>query len=295
MSRIQVTWDEFPSSITVVGRWKAGILFEPAGGEARGGDRFSLNSTPTGALAFYVADATGHGRKGARFWEGLENPFRDSWQRFAQEPDEPTLIRFAAEVNDAVHGRQVAGDTASSSQLCLTAGWISSRGEVVMATFGLGVYAGAMTTSEPWGLRPQELGFRLGWVPSPEWARFKADTPIQRISDVQRLWLASDAFFGEDHFDPEGAFERARELGRAVAGLTIPDALSYVRALPHTHDDATFVVFEPVGPGGSSARDELHERQVTAGPQKSLPAPRDGAGFAAPPLPPRLRSSSSTP
>ena len=195
-----------------------------------------------------MADATGHGRRGARFWESFATTFDDSWLRFASEPSERSLSLFASEVNDALHQRQRDGDEASSSQLCLGTGWISDQGALVFASFGLGVHVVPITASGVWSNRPRvSFGFRLGWVPSKDWPRFEGAFAIHHVSGVQRLCLASDAFFGDDHFDPEGALKQVEGLGRTAAVLTIEDTLSYVTRLPHAGDDASFVVLEQVG------------------------------------------------
>ena len=235
----------------MLGTWKIGVLFEPAGGEAPGGDRFALSAAPTGALAFYLADATGHGRSGARFWETFDSSFLESWDRFASEPDKRTLVRFAQEVNDALHTDLLGGSRAlGASQLCMAAGCISPQGSLVFANFGLGVHVGPVTADGPCRFPAEEsFGLRLGWIPSSEWPQYERSLVIQRVPGLRRLWFASDAFFGDDHRDPEGALGRAEELGDALTGRTIEDALSHVNGLPHAHDDATFVILEPSGAG----------------------------------------------
>jgi len=228
-----------------MGLWKVGILFEPAGGEAPGGDRFALESTASDALAFYLADATGHGRRGARFWETFESTYGDSWQRFALDPNERSLTLFASEVNDVLHSRQRDGAEAAASQLCLAAGWVSDSGDLSFAGFGLGIHVIPITRSGLWNAQGRgSFGFRLGWVPSKDWQRFAGAFAIHHVNGVSRLCLASDAFFGDDHSDPEAALEQVAELGRTTAALTIEDTLSYVRRLPHARDDATFLVLE---------------------------------------------------
>jgi hypothetical protein len=240
---------EYPRSCTTIGRWKVGILFEPAGGEAPGGDRFALHSAGSDALAFYLADATGHGRKGAHFWERFESMYREPWHRFASEPNEPSLELFASEVNDRLHRRQCDGEQASACQLCLAAGWISNQRELVFAGFGLGVHVVPVVASGSWSSELRgSFGFRLGWVPSKDWPRFEGAFKMHHISGVRRLCLASDAYFGDDHFDPEGALKRVEELGRVSAVLTLEETLSYMTRLPHAHDDATFVALEPIEP-----------------------------------------------
>ena len=231
----------------MLGAWRVGVLFEPAG-EAPGGDRFALSSAPSGALAFYLADATGHGQKGAQFWQDFDSLFLEPWRRFASEPTEHTLVEFARELNDTLHReRPHRGGAPSSSQLCLVAGWLSRQGMLVFANFGLGIHVVPATTEGPCMPSEASFGLRLGWVSSHEWPRYEKALVVQRISGVRRLWLASDAFFGDDHWDPEAAFRLVRELGRNIADLTIEDALSHVNRLPHSGDDATFVILEPAG------------------------------------------------
>lgn len=245
----RVAWDELPGSITTLGAWRIGVLFEPAGGHASGGDRFDLSSAPADAVAFYLADATGHGRRGAEFWRVFGSSFLESWRAFASAPGEPSLVQFVREVNDALHETNLDGRTARvSSQLCLAAGWISREQTLVYASFGLGIHVRPVTTVGPHHLPGNgSFGFRLGWVPSSEWPRHEGALVIQRISGLRRLWLASDAFFGDDHWDPEGALRRVDELGRSIAGLAIEEALTEATRLPHAGDDATFVVLELTG------------------------------------------------
>jgi len=247
----RVAWDELPGAIATLGEWRLGILFEPFGGEAPGGDRFALSPAPFGALAFYLADATGHGRRGAQFWQEFGGLFDESWQRFAFAPGELTLIQFAREVNDALHEGNIDGSRApASSQLCLAAGWISGEGALVFASFGLGIHVCPVTSVGLCRPPPNEaFGVRLGWISSSEWSRYERALVIHRISGLQRLWLASDAFFGDDHWDPEGALRRVDELGRKITGLTVEEALSHVTRLPHAGDDATFVILESPGEG----------------------------------------------
>ena len=249
LSEFRIDSHEYPSSITTVGAWKIGILFEPAGGVPVGGDRFALHATASDSLAFYLADATGHGRRGARFWNLFENTYSESWKRFVSKPGERSLELFASEINDALHKRACEGHEASASQLCLAVGWISSQGELLFAGFGLGVHVVPVTTSRGWSHELRgSFGFRLGWVPTKDWSRFEGAFAMHHVSGVRRLCLASDAFFGDDHLDPEGALKQVEELGRAAAVLTIEDTLSYVTRLPHAADDATFVAIEPVWP-----------------------------------------------
>ena len=261
MTTTEAAWDELPGPVTTIGAWRAGVLFEPMGGEAPGGDRFALSSASSRSLAFYVADATGHGRKGAEFWQDFDAFFREQWQRFASNPTEHTLVEFASALNDTLHerGRDENHDSLSSSssshlaasQLCLAAGWLADDGTLVYASFGLGVHVVPVTAE---GLRwvPGEaaFGFRLGWVPSSAWPGYEAALVIKRIPGVRRVWLASDAFFGNDHWDPQAAFERVRELGEKIMDVTIEGALFHVRRLPHSGDDATFVIVEPAASRG---------------------------------------------
>ncbi len=248
MTANRVAWDELPDSIATLGAWRTGILFEPFAGEATGGDRFALSPAPFGALAFYLADAPGHGRRGARFWQGFGSSFDESWQRFASVPGELTLIQFAREVNDALHVGNRDGISKVSSELCLAAGWISGEGSLVVANFGLGIHVCPVTSVGV--CRPptnQSFGLRLGWIPSSEWPRYENALVIQRISGLRRLWLASDAFFGDDHWDPEGALRRVEELALTTTGRTMEETLSHVTRLPHSGDDATFVILERAG------------------------------------------------
>ena len=170
MNAGRVAWDALPGSITMLERWRIGVLFEPAYGEAPGGDRFAMSSAPLGALAFYLADATGHGRRGAQFWQAFGSSFDESWQRFASAPGELTLIQFAREVNDALYERMLDGSrTPALSQLCLAAGWISREGALVSASFGLGIHVGPVTSGGLCRPPSNELfGLRLGWIPSSE-------------------------------------------------------------------------------------------------------------------------------
>jgi hypothetical protein len=242
----RVAWDELPDSIAMLGAWRVGVLFEPAGSHPFGGDRFDLSSAPFDALAFYLADATGHGRRGAEFWQVFGGSFFQSWQAFASAPGERSLVRFVREVNDALYEMNLDGkDAHVLPQLCLAAGWISRERTLVYAGFGLGIHVRPVTTVGPHHLPAnRSFGFRLGWVPSSEWPRHEGALVIRRIPGLQRLWLASDAFFGDDHWDPEAALRRVDELDRAITGLTIENALSEVRRVPHAGDDATFVILE---------------------------------------------------
>lgn len=90
----------------------------------------------------------------------------------------------------------------------------------------------------------ESFGLRLGWIPSSEWPRIERSLVIRRITGVHRLWLASDAFFGDDHWDPDGALGRVTELSDILEGLSIEDSLHHVGSLPHSDDDATFVILE---------------------------------------------------
>lgn len=255
-----IAWDQVPGSITTVGAWRTGVLFEPMGGEAPGGDRFALASVASRALVFYLADATGHGRKGAEFWREFDGVFGAQWQRFVANPTESNLIEFASVLNDTLHEHARDGShgslspsfsSASASQLCLATGWLAHDGTLVYATFGLGVHVVAATGE---GLCPAPgeatFGFRLGWVPSGAWPGYDGALVIKRIAGARRVWLASDAFFGNDHWDPQAALRRVRELGEKIMDMTIEDALSHVRRLPHAGDDATFVILEPVRAAG---------------------------------------------
>jgi hypothetical protein len=249
LSEHRIDAHDYPGSITTFGALKIGVLFEPAGGESPGGDRFALDLPTSDVLAFYVADATGHGRKGARFWELFESTYRESWQRFASRPDARSLEVFTSEVNDLLNERQRTGHESSASQLCVAAGWISTAGELVFAGFGLGVHVVPVTGSDVWSNEPGgSFGFRLGWVHSRDWPRFEGAFAMHHVSGVRRLCLASDAFFGDDHLDPEAALKQVGELGKATATLTIEATLAYVTRLPHAADDATFVALEAIAP-----------------------------------------------
>ncbi len=246
MRASRVSWNRLPDSIATLGAWRIGALFEPAGRHASGGDRFELSSAPVDALAFYLADATGHGRKGAEFWQVFGESFLASWQAFASAPNEHSLVQFAGEVNDALHQGQIGkGKADVLPQLCLATGWISREQTLVYASFGLGVHLRPTpTVGSQRMLAKESFGFRLGWVPSKEWSQYEGALVIRRIASLRRLWFASDAFFGDDHRDPEGALRRVDELDQTIAGLTIEDALSEVTRLPHAGDDATFVILE---------------------------------------------------
>jgi len=244
----RVAWDDLPDSTAMLGAWRIGVLFEPAGGHVSGGDRFDLSVAPCGSLAFYLADATGHGRRGAEFWQMFGSSFLETWEAFASAPSEHSLVQFASEVNDALHEKNFAGSKSWFSQLCLAAGWISSERTLVHATFGLGIHVCPVTMVGPHvrGARGS-FGFRLGWVHSTEWPRHGGALVIQRVSGVRRLWLASDAFFGNDHRDPDGALRRVDELDRAISGFSLEDAQREVTRLPHAGDDATFVILDFTG------------------------------------------------
>lgn len=118
--RQRVAWDDPRAAITRLGRWRIAALFEPMRGEWPGGDRFSVDVARDRTLAFYVADATGHGRTGAVFWQTFGGLFQEAWTRFISDPTEPGLMRFAREMNDVLHeGRGAAGSAFLSAQLCI--------------------------------------------------------------------------------------------------------------------------------------------------------------------------------
>ena len=74
-------------------------------------------------LFFYITDATGHGKRGAKFWDDYKEPFDNLWNQFVNTvPDAEKLEKFAKQVNDLVYG-----SNSSQNQICIAIGVLNKN------------------------------------------------------------------------------------------------------------------------------------------------------------------------
>jgi len=214
--------------------------FKPFQEGAESGDRFTLRLHEEGSLYFYVADAAGHGRAGARIWEVGRAAFDKEWDRLAAGPySDDRLLDFASRINDLLAS---AGDE-RALHVCLVVGSLSSTGNLSFATFGYGAHALVSTFQGAWRAPSEKaIGMKLGWMPSESWRRIPNACVVHRVDHVRRLTLFTDAFLGDNYADVSGTLGVLRDLGELCQRSSPTEIVSHFQAMPHDQDDATLLV-----------------------------------------------------
>lgn len=225
-----------------LGSFRAEYYFKHHGGSPEGGDRFAACLRGGSHLWFYMADASGHGSRGGRFWRECRDRFDNHWQALAaSSPSQEGLERFAAGVN----GDLAARSDLPAPHLCLTVGALHTAGQLTIGTFGYGAHALVVTAEGVWRAAPERaFGLKLGWVSSERWQQIPGSCMIHRVENVKRLMLLTDGFLGDDYADVESTLRLVDDLGIACSSLPRAEVVRFFERLPHDQDDASLMVVE---------------------------------------------------
>jgi len=233
-------------TIARLGPWNVIAMFEPWHGETPGGDRYGIELAPDGSLVFFLADATGHGERGNRFWTAFWPVFEIAWTEFVRSPGSDSLGRLLRHLNDELYGLSAEPPSPGfQSQLCMAAGWIDAARTLRFANCGLGIHVLPVNHEGlNWWPFEQSFGLRLGWLPSGDWEQQERSLLFHEVVRLSGLTVIGDAFFGDDHQDPEGVLASVQRFGEEHAGLPMPRVMEEIRTLPHGDDDATAFLVE---------------------------------------------------
>lgn len=226
-----------------LGSYLAAAYVQPARGLTRGGDRFGLCVNQSGWVFFYLADAPGHGERGAAFWRTHDEGFQRLWVAFTKAQPSPSQIgMFARDVNSLLS----AHDDSRPASLCLLFGALSSSGRLLYCNCGYGNHALIATSTGIWW-PPQDrqlFGLKLGWVPTATWDAIEGSVVQHEVVGVRRCILFSDGFLGDDHADPPATLEQVRQLSKRCSQVAVNRVIPIFQETPHGVDDATVVLIE---------------------------------------------------
>ena len=206
-----------------------------------------------GRLFFCLADAAGHGQRGAALWDRHGEAFDGAWAHFTQGTSavEERLLTFAETLE--------APFRAASDSACVILGtWTES--ELVFASFGYGNHALVRTETGPWWAEAEKLfGLKLGWLPGGR-RELPRGCVVTALGSVDRLCLLTDGLLEDDHRDPVGTLAGLEALNRELSGLAFEDVMPSLLATAPSPlaDDLAVVVLERVQTNANpSTADEL--------------------------------------
>jgi hypothetical protein len=238
-----LTDESLGPDLVELGPYRAAAYAQPAGGTARGGDRFGIWLSQSEDLFFYLADAPGHGERGAAFWNMHDKAFQRYWEAFTSaRPSSDHIREFARGLNDHLCGE---GDRRAAF-LCLLFGVLLRRGRLLFANCGYGNHALIATAKGAWwpARSGQLFGLKLGWVPNATWDSLEESFVMHDIDGVRRCVLITDGFLGDDHADPEETLKLIQKLAVRCASGPANMVIPILREFPHDKDDATVVLME---------------------------------------------------
>lgn len=222
-----------------LGPFEIHSFFQPLGD--RGGDSFSL-SYREGNLYFYIADATGHGGRGAAFWDRQGQSFDCLWEGWiSSAPDSQGLYHFIFHLNHILESSLNHDD-----QPCLAAGVWKNTGEVLWVNCGYGTHILATTKEGPYWKSPEEMfGLKLGWIPPSLWQENPRAYIENQATSVERILLMSDGFLGDDFADLSKTLTQIQQIHQHTDALPPSDIIPYfLKNFSCNGDDATLIIIE---------------------------------------------------
>ncbi len=234
-----------PQGQAALAQFNLGYYFKPFQNALYGGDRFGCALTREGNLAWYIADATGHGEYGAKFWEQQAEIWNELWQQFLQKSNPPEAIYELARVfNEHLHQAILSHSTL---QTCLGIGVWSPSGQLVFANFGYGTHILPQSSTNIWWMDQSDriFGLKLGWLAPLQWANTPRAFILHEVLDIQRLILCTDSFLEDDYRDPQQTLSMVKNMSHTSQSLSFNAIIPYfLQHFPHEEDDTTLVVIE---------------------------------------------------
>ncbi|WP_372370757.1 SpoIIE family protein phosphatase [Candidatus Uabimicrobium sp. HlEnr_7] len=225
--------------------WQVVSAFKAYNDEFPGGDRFCIELNNSGALCFYIADATGHGNYAAELWKCCRDEFDREWQHFLDTPfSQEVLYEFSQTINEILYKKKEECNT----QLCIAIGSIRDNC-LSFANFGYGTHLLVQQDLATWKSPAQEysFGLKLGWINGNAWKNSPRSFVYNEIENVRRIILMTDCFLGNDFENPTQTLADIEDMNKHCTALDFEQVIPYfLNTFPCDGDDLSLIVVEAV-------------------------------------------------